>query len=124
MSALWRSTIPTVGRAKEGTRLARMIAPFNCVAVPSRRRRNGLRRESCSTTMFESTTPIAVSGSLRLALLVGYAHCSTDQHDLTAQRDALLKPGVAPDRIYVGTNGSARACERRSRPSVLEIRWW
>jgi DNA invertase Pin-like site-specific DNA recombinase len=35
------------------------------------------------------------------ALLVGYARCSTDQQDLTAQRDALLGLGVAADRIYV-----------------------
>ena len=103
----------THSRPRQGRNAAGpMIAPFNCVAVPSRRRRNGLRRESCSSTMFESTTPIAASGSLRLALLVGYAHCSTDQHDLTAQRDALLKPGVAPDRIYVGTN--------RERPGLRE----
>jgi len=34
------------------------------------------------------------------ALLVGYARCSTDQQDLTAQRDALLglnRPGVSGD---------------------------
>jgi DNA invertase Pin-like site-specific DNA recombinase len=35
------------------------------------------------------------------ALLVGYARCSTDQQDLTAQRDALLGLGVEADRIYV-----------------------
>ena len=35
------------------------------------------------------------------ALLVVYARCSTDQQDLTAQRDALLGLGVAADRIYV-----------------------
>ena len=35
------------------------------------------------------------------ALLVGYARCSTDQQDLTAQRDALFGLGVEPDRIYV-----------------------
>ncbi len=28
------------------------------------------------------------------ALLVGYARCSTDQQDLTAQRDALINLGV------------------------------
>ena len=44
------------------------------------------------------------------ALLVGYARCSTDQHDLTAQRDGLLNLGVQTERIYVdhgltGTNG-------------------
>ena len=35
------------------------------------------------------------------ALLVGYARCSTDQQDLTAQRDALLGLGVEVERIYV-----------------------
>ena len=29
------------------------------------------------------------------ALFVGYARCSTDQQDLTAQRDALLNLGVS-----------------------------
>ena len=43
------------------------------------------------------------------ALLVGYARCSTDQQDLTAQREGLLGLGVEADRIYVdhgltGTN--------------------
>ncbi len=32
------------------------------------------------------------------ALLVGYARCSTDQQDLTAQRDALLGLGVEAER--------------------------
>ncbi len=35
------------------------------------------------------------------ALLVGYAQCSTDQQDLTAQRDALPGLGVELERIYV-----------------------
>lgn len=35
------------------------------------------------------------------ALLVGYARCSTDQKDLTAQRDGLTRLGVATERIYV-----------------------
>ena len=30
-----------------------------------------------------------------VALLIGYARCSTDQQDLTAQRDALAALGVA-----------------------------
>lgn len=33
------------------------------------------------------------------ALLVGYARCSSDQHDLTAQRDGLLSLGVQTERI-------------------------
>lgn len=37
------------------------------------------------------------------ALLAGYARCSTDQQDLTAQRDGLLGLGlgVETERIYV-----------------------
>ncbi|WP_248579594.1 recombinase family protein [Nocardioides sp. InS609-2] len=52
-----------------------------------------------------------------VALLIGYAHCSTDQQGLTAQRDGLRALGVSPARIYVdhvltGTN--------RDRPGLCE----
>ena len=33
------------------------------------------------------------------ALLIGYARCSTDQQDLTVQRDGLVALGVAGNRI-------------------------
>ena len=51
------------------------------------------------------------------ALLIGYARCSTDQQDLTAQREGLLALGVETERIYVdhdltGTN--------RERPGLRE----
>jgi hypothetical protein len=51
------------------------------------------------------------------ALLVGYARCSTDQQDLTAQLDALLGLGVEADRIYVdhGLTGT-----NRERPGLRE----
>ena len=51
------------------------------------------------------------------ALLVGYARCSTDQQDLTAQREALLGLGVEAERIYVdhGLTGTNRA-----RPGLRE----
>jgi len=45
------------------------------------------------------------------ALLIGYARCSTDQQDLTAQPDGLRALGVSPARIYVdhGLTGTSRA---------------
>ena len=51
------------------------------------------------------------------APLVGYARCSTDQQDLTAQRDALLGLGVEVERIYVdhGLTGT-----NRERPGLRE----
>ena len=50
-------------------------------------------------------------------LLVGYARCSTDGQDLTAQRDGLATMGVSPDRIYVdhGLTGT-----NRERPGLRE----
>ncbi|WP_196812305.1 recombinase family protein [Nocardia sp. CNY236] len=42
---------------------------------------------------------------------VGYARCSTDEQDLTAQREILLGLGVDPERIYFdhGLTGTTRA---------------
>lgn len=44
------------------------------------------------------------------ALLIGYARVSTDQQDLTAQREGLKGLGVEPARIYVyhGLTGTNR----------------
>jgi hypothetical protein len=55
-------------------------------------------------------------------MLIGYARCSTDAQDLTAQRDALTGLGVQPDRIYVdhglpGTSRSRSGCARRWPPA-------
>ena len=63
------------------------------------------------------------------ALLIGYARCSTDQQDLTAQRDGLTALGVSPARIYVVTAKRAPpetgpACGRRWRPAEKETPWW
>lgn len=51
------------------------------------------------------------------ALLIGYARCSTDQQDPTAQHDALTTLGVSPARIYVdhGLTGT-----NRERPGLRE----
>ena len=47
--------------------------------------------------------------------LIGYARCSTDEQDLTAQREALLGLGISPDRIYMdhGISGT-----KRERPGL------
>ena len=47
--------------------------------------------------------------------LIGYARCSTDKQDLSAQKQALLDLGVAPDRIYTdkGLTGT-----HRNRPGL------
>ncbi len=47
--------------------------------------------------------------------LIGYARCSTDEQDLTAQRHALHALGVPPDRVYIdhGISGT-----KRERPGL------
>ena len=46
---------------------------------------------------------------------IGYARCSTDKQDLSAQRNTLIELGVAADRIYTdhGLTGT-----NRSRPGL------
>ncbi|AAZ37988.1 recombinase family protein [Pseudomonas savastanoi pv. phaseolicola] len=50
-----------------------------------------------------------------MTTLIGYARCSTDKQDLSAQQAALLALGVASDRIYTdhGLTGT-----HRSRPGL------
>ncbi len=47
--------------------------------------------------------------------LIGYTRCSTDEQDLTAQRQALHALGVPPDRVYIdhGISGT-----KRERPGL------
>jgi DNA invertase Pin-like site-specific DNA recombinase len=63
------------------------------------------------------------------ALLVGYARCSTDQQDLTAQRDALIGLGVAVRLIYAdhgltGTNRDRPGLREHSLPAGPGTPWW
>lgn len=51
------------------------------------------------------------------SLLVGYARCSTEEQDLTAQRDALERLGVPADRIYVD---HGRTGAHRDRPGLSQ----
>ena len=61
---------------------------------------------------------------------IGYARCSTDEQDLTAQIDALQRLGVEPAHIYtdLGYTGTSRnrpglqqALAAASRPAMS---WW
>lgn len=50
-------------------------------------------------------------------MLIGYARCSTDDQDLTVQREALAGLGVTPERIYMdhGLTGT-----NRDRPGLRQ----
>jgi hypothetical protein len=64
-------------------------------------------------------------------IAIGYARCSTDKQDLTVQREALLKFGVAAERIYIdhGLTGTNRLselstnglCTGKARPSIARL---
>ena len=49
------------------------------------------------------------------ALLIGYARCSTDEQDLTVQREGRAALVVTPDRIYVDHGFT---CFNRERPGL------
>lgn len=54
---------------------------------------------------------------IEASLLVGYARCSTEEQDLTAQRDALARLGVPSDRVYVD---HGRTGAHRDRPGLSQ----
>lgn len=58
--------------------------------------------------------PYSYSGTMQ-ATLIGYARCSTDKQDLSAQRQALTDMGVAEDRIYTDQGLTGR---NRARPGL------
>src|SRR5437868_4324264 len=67
--------------------------------------------------MGSTTTTRRSNTRAKGGLLVGYARVSTDEQDLTAQREGLQGLGVAPGRIYVdhGLSGA-----NRDRPGLRE----
>ena len=50
---------------------------------------------------------------------IGYARCSTDGQDLTAQHEALVTLGVEPDRIYTDHGLTGRTRERPGLDQAL-----
>ena len=52
-------------------------------------------------------------------MLIGYARCSTDKQDLTAQQEILKKLGVMPDRIYIDHGFSGVHKERPGLSQAL-----
>lgn len=50
-------------------------------------------------------------------VMVGYARCSTDEQDVTAQRDALARLGVPAGRVYVD---HGRTGTNRDRPGLRQ----
>src|ERR1700759_2042279 len=60
------------------------------------------------------SVPTGLSGEPRSAgsgILIGYARCSTERQDLTAQREILQQLGLAEERIYLdhGLTGRNRS---------------
>jgi hypothetical protein len=58
-----------------------------------------------------------------MGVLIGYARCSTDEQDLTAQRETLHGFGVPADRVYFdqaspAPTGTAPAWPKPSRQSA------
>ncbi len=60
---------------------------------------------------------LAQKGPVSGGVLIGYARCSTDKQDLTAQRVALRELGVSEDRVYLDHGLTGR---NRNRPGLQQ----
>jgi len=78
----------------------------------SRRHRNALDRGRHDSRPAGRPQPAAAVSS---RILIGYARCSTDRQDLTAQRQALHELGVGDDRVYLDHGMTGR---NRRRPGL------
>jgi DNA invertase Pin-like site-specific DNA recombinase len=78
----------------------------------TRRHRNSLDRAR-HDPRFEDPHRSAAAATSRI--LIGYARCSTDRQDLTAQRRALHELGVGDDRVYLDHGMTGR---NRKRPCI------
>ena len=63
----------------------------------------------------DSNTDPGHQKGLGAGVLIGYARCSTDKQDLTAQRHTLLQLGVSEDRVYLDHGMTGR---NRRRPGL------
>ncbi|AEF43036.1 Resolvase domain protein (plasmid) [Hoyosella subflava DQS3-9A1] len=70
-----------------------------------------LVRTAIANRIIEPGISVTVPFVATTGTLVGYARCSTDEQDLTAQRQQLRDLGVSADRIYLdhGLTGTNRA---------------
>ena len=78
----------------------------------TRRHRNTLARVRHDARL-EDRRESASDATSRI--LIGYARCSTDRQDLTAQRHALHELGVSDDRVYLDHGMTGR---NRKRPGL------
>jgi DNA invertase Pin-like site-specific DNA recombinase len=78
----------------------------------TRRHRNTLDRERHDPRGEDRRQSV---GAAMSRILIGYARCSTDRQDLTAQRHALHGPGVSDERVYLDHGMTGR---NRKRPGL------
>ena len=64
-----------------------------------------------------SRAGVANDSALVRGILIGYARCSTERQDLTAQRRILSELGVPDDRVYLDHGLTGR---NRSRPGMTQ----